>query len=445
MAALKNDSNLASRISCIAFGALGYTSSALLAAREARAPKSRKTAALTLGVITLLCTWTFPYHRVFDTVASCWTFNIAHHQITRGNRKSHILSGICCGLLFFLGRNHGLYGLIAATFAVVVYYISRKKGVLQVLVAVFLMSASLTVTATAMFLIQEEFRPGSAIESVRQWVAFGSSGKTNLSAPLPLPWRNIKEGMSASQVEGHLLAGILVLVVILVAVAGSLLILRKAFRGRTVDPVAGATIAGTVGYLHCMTSRPDLIHIANPLIVIVMGIYCMLLRERGGIYVRIAALFAVYATVRTALREQVSYQCITKPASCGEIQMDALHTVSAKETIARETSFVEDWVRGKKFLALPGYSSIYARAGVPAPKWGMYASLAKSVQVQEQILQTIDKEDYSIIVLKRSNGGTDPSKTMPLAFNKIAKEYVVAASHKELSVEIYKKRADASR
>lgn len=440
MWALRDDSNLTSRISCIAFGALGYAASAVLAIRETKAPITKRTGSLTLGLVTLLCIWTFPYHRVFDTVATAWIFNVAHYQITRVGWKSYLLSGAACGLIFFLGRNHSLYGLVAVTFAIAVSHLERKRSLLAFVAAITQLVASLATTAVLLFALLEVYHPGSAIGAVRYWVEFASSGKTNLEASLPLPWKTIQTGMSASQIEGHLITGMFVLIVLATAAAGSLLVLKMAWKGRTVNSIVTASVAGTVGYLHCMTSRPDLIHIANPLIPLIMGLYCFGITGKNNVYYCAGTVFAAYATVRAGLREQSIYQCSTKPDICGEIQMSKSHSVRAKEAISREIRFIEEWTKDTEFLALPAYSSVYARAGLDAPGWGLYASLKKSPRVENQIVNDIKKRDYSIVVLKRSNGDTDPSRTMPLAFDVIKKRYEMVAEMQELSVEVYKKR-----
>jgi len=252
---LGNDSIVSLRISCAMFQVLGLTF-ALLSLR--RITKEWWLLALE-GVLLVL--WLYPYYRVFELSISMAAVFFAIRLIERPSLLRHFIVGVFIGLSACVGRNLGLYTLLS--FFLLIIFIWGKLDRNAFFTRFALWACGILVGYSPILLMFIGVH--GFFESYLGIVAFLSRiGGTNLTLPIPWPWRP-QTGVRLSERVFFLLFPLFSFTVL----PYLLLLKSQSLRGKYLL-IASAFVSLTS--MHYTFSRADLEHLSGGISPLLIGL-----------------------------------------------------------------------------------------------------------------------------------------------------------------------------
>jgi hypothetical protein len=239
------------RASCVIFQCLGVFCGLLAAGRLSRDWKFIVIVALTLVL------WMLPRYKVFEQSIALMAIYVAVRLIERPTLRQHFFTGTFIGLMAFMGRNHGLYQLIAFGLVIMISGWGQWRTLLERIGA----CAGGIVLGYAPQLIMFAAVPGyfhAFIDILRYDLTVG----TNLGIPVPWPWR-VPANFGPLFRTAFIFEGCFYVALPLLFVA----FIARLFQDDRVlvwrHPLVLAGIAVTLPYAHYTFSRADYVHLAH--------------------------------------------------------------------------------------------------------------------------------------------------------------------------------------
>lgn len=366
---LGSHSNKAGRLASIAFGSVVYGVCTTYVANWYLNENSKpKRIFAACGLAAVASIWTFPYYRVYDNACACLTFTgcVAIQKQKRQNHKAAI--AYLLGMTTFIGRNHGLYALIALISTFLLSSTIKKRDY-RFKINVIKVPTACIAGIGIPFLIVEVFNKGFIRELIKSWEIVQKTGQTN--RPMPLFWNiaSINSGSSFNDIENAILSATLIIMIVGLGIAGFVIASGIRLTGRKSSILLISTVSSTLGYVHCTISRPDSVHVGTSMIPIILGVslagFQGVTPGRAG-----CILFTLYSTFRFALPTQMAYQCLKNSAICKKVGTGDEEYVWAHVDISDFTEKLVSIVDSKTFLALPSIAGLYSLMNRQSPGWG---------------------------------------------------------------------------
>ena len=149
---------------------------------------ARRLAFLLVSALILVL-WMFPRHKLFDISLSIFLVGMLAAVIRQPDTKRYLLLGIGVGLTAFFGRNHGLYGAFGSALAIAWLHLGPHRTPLPALWRTCTAWLGGVVLGFMPLLLMLALVPGFAAsfwESIRFLFEHKA---TNITLPIPWPWR----------------------------------------------------------------------------------------------------------------------------------------------------------------------------------------------------------------------------------------------------------------
>ena len=212
-----------------------------------RATGSRTVATVACGALAV---WMGPRHKLVDAAAAVWVTGALAMLVERPSRWRHFGVGVVVGLMWLVGMNHAAYAGVAAG-AVGACLVVAGAGEAGWVRRVGWTSAGVLAGAVPMLAILA-FVPHYA---TAYWqlaiLPLVHAGGTNLTVPVPWPWRATTPGGVATGL------GFVLLPVVVVTAIVAQLVRRQA------EPVLLAATATAAVWAHHAFARADLSHLSQ--------------------------------------------------------------------------------------------------------------------------------------------------------------------------------------
>jgi hypothetical protein len=252
------------RLACAIFGAAGVAAGLLAARRLSRNW-------LFLGAVALTLTaWMHPRYKCFEQSIALMAVYVSVRFLEKPTLHRHFCAGIFTGLMAVMGRNHGLYLVIA--FALLIALAAQGRGMHGWFTGTLAWLGGI-VAGYLPQLLMLKVVPGYWPEFQRLLAAIVAKG-TNLPAAVPWPWR-VDMALPNWRWASALLEGcFFVALPVFLALA-----LVRIFRLR-VDELAprrvlAAATCVTLPYAHFAFSRPDIVHLGHAAPTLVLGMIAL--------------------------------------------------------------------------------------------------------------------------------------------------------------------------
>lgn len=393
--ALLGDGIVPLRIGCAALHALGLAAGVAVLRRVAPSAWS-----LVAGG-ALLTLWLFPTFMLNHVVgmATVWAAVLLLEAPTL---RRHVLAGAVTGLAAFLGRNVGLYALVAMT-AVVFYGWWRfdRRDLVRRLAAL----GAGVAAGYAPMLVMLAVVPGfwqANLDNVR---ALAEAGMTNLERPVPWPWRE-------PSLWGRAVGTLFVLLPAFHLAALGWLVAAPADAVRRRPVLLAATLVG-LPYLHYAFSRPDVEHLALAIHPLLLGVLALPAAATGAGRSAARALVAAVAVVSLLAVGRVSpfWERVSAPPGAYVPTTLGAWTVwmpADRSAFVRAiAAFEEAYVRPDEGLLIaphlgPGLYPILDRR---SPLWQIYFLLPHPAWWQRRMIDQLDQHRVNWVLL--DDVGTD--------------------------------------
>ncbi|WP_258039195.1 hypothetical protein [Nitrosospira multiformis] len=346
---------------------------------------------LLLSAITLMV-WMYPRHKLFDISLSILLVGVSSFLVQHPARLRYFVCGLGIGLVAVFGRNHGLYGAMGSAGVMVWLAINpdSRKDQPGFVEGLLLWAAGVAAGFTpllAMALLVPGFA-GAFWESIR----FLSEVKaTNLSLPVPWPWKVSLDSIPSEEAIRGVLIGVLFIGILIFSLVGVAWSLFQKFHNKAVSPVLVASVFLGLPYAHYAYSRADVGHLAQSIFPLLIGCLVLLAAQPPKIKWSFAAALCIMSLwVMHAFHP--GWQCHTSgPCKAIEISGNRLMVLPEVESDVRllrklAKEYAPD---GGSFVATPFWPGAYPLLNTKSPMWEIYALFPRNGDFQQEEIRRI--------------------------------------------------------
>lgn len=402
---LRNDGILALRVSQSAFQFVGLTLALLLLRRLVH---SR--IALILAAI-ILVRWMHPTWKIYEPIILIAAIYFAVLIIEEPSRIRHLVAGIFIGLAAFFGRNHGLYCGVA--FVLLLCYLNWTSDKRVLLQRLGVLSLGIIIGYLPM-LFMFAFVPGF-LSRFTEDLLFNLNYGTNLSLPVPWPWRQSYQFVGAREIINQVTVGTLFLVLPAFYIFA---LARLCFRrASNLHPVFIASAFLGVIYLHYTFARPDLFYVAwtiPPFIIGLIAVPASFSSEhRKKLQIAIWSILAVFTISALEMAQEnyftVKFKSLAKAKLMRGYSGDFDQAMNAQGLLKTDVRGDTLWVLSdtattidrmkainhiliksdEQILVAPYFPGLYAILQKRSPLWEIYFLLPRPLKEQEAMVRDL--------------------------------------------------------
>ncbi len=347
-------------------------------------------------VALLFSLWMGPRHKVFDVTASivlvggiCWM--LGKPQATR-----FFGMGVLAGLLAVIGRNHGVYAVVAC--GVAMLWLARHGALPSGRHAFGALLAGLVIGYAPVW-ISMLIIPGFASAMWLSVKLMFYQGSTNLPLPIPWPWKAL---LAAHFDIGLLLTGCFLLGLLMFDAVG-MLVLWDRKRGATLSPIFVAAVCASIPYTHFAFSRADISHLSQSIAPMLIGLLSCHGRVRWQSTPRWILPIALLAlSLPAALRLHPRYDAWMyggpwRRTSIGQ-DLLMLSPVDADTVDLLNRLRNSRRVQGPIFVA-PLWPGAYSLYGQRSPVWEIYPLVPRPAAFQEKEIARLKAARISMAIV----------------------------------------------
>ncbi len=440
MSLFGNDGIMSLRAAVAIFQVIGLSVGLLLIGRTFTGNRASDMTYLLLGAVTLLA-WMYPRHKLFDISLSILLIGTLTYWIEKPTSHRYYLAGLAVGVAAFFGRNHGLYGAAGSLGALLFLALNRverpgwiKGGALW---------CAGVVTGYAPMLYMWLAIPGFRATFFRGVRSMMERGSTNLTLPIPWPWRVDFAALPIIEAVRGVLIGCFFLGIVIFGVLSLVAIIHHYLRGRAIAPVWIACALLALPYAHYAYSRADVGHLAHGIFPLLIGALFLLYARRPAIKWPLALLLGG-ASLGVMYALHPGWQARSHPGwteveiSGDRLQVDPF----TAHDIALLRELVETYAPdGQNFLATPYWPGAYALMGQRSPMWAHYALWPRSEERQlEEIERLREVQPRFALVIDFPLDGREDRRfrhTNPLIYQYIREHFEDRSTAYHSVYEIY--------
>jgi hypothetical protein len=434
---------VAVRAATAAFAALGVVGTGILVLDGAA---GRMAARLGLCVFAmLLCLfWMIPRWKGYDAAISVILTGSLVRLLMYPSTRRFFVHGIVIGLAAMLGRNHGLYGVVACLLVTPVLMLGADRPVWLRCIPAWMAGIVLGFAPILIGLIRDHRFAAMFWESIR-FVLFEYKG-TNLPLTVPWPWTVSAQGPLAALL-GPWLVGCFFVALVLFCASGAVVVLFQLRREEKIaNPVFVACVATAIPYLNVAFSRADVQHLAQAILPCLIGfLVCPWPRRTRTIVQASSLLILVLTTLWVMLPMHPCYVMRTYPdwksvdVRGDQVWMNA-DTAASVEAIDELAS--RHVKTGGTILSVPVWPSAYALLGIRSPVYEIYPLFPRSVEFQDQEIDRLRQADPQMVLVDDvAVDGREELRyahTHPRIWNYISTHYhQIASPESEPQLKVY--------
>lgn len=393
---------VAVRVATVAFGAIGLVCAGSVTLAGA-AGRPMKQWLLAVFAMLLCAAWMVPWWKVYDATVCIVLVASLGCLLSRPTAMRFLAHGIVIGAVAVVGRNHGLYGVVAGLLAapVLMQHVDRSEWARCALILLAGIVAGYSPMLLGM-LLDHAF----AVAFWREihFTLFEYRG-TDLTLPVPWPWRTGLQALVHGGLRTFVVGcGFVALVVF--SVVGAVTVFIRSVRERKIsNPWFIACVATSIPYLNVAFSRADVSHLVQASLPCLVGILIwpglgVRLYRRAVLGVVCIALAAASYWIPLPLhpRYEMYRQSNWVPVRIAGDTVWASPDTAA--TIGPLRALAARYVRpGGTLLVAPVWPGAYALLDMKAPVWGIYPLFPRSDAFQEREIARLQAARPSLVII----------------------------------------------
>lgn len=377
------------------FQVIGLFIALLLIARSVRTANFPY---LFLSAITLVV-WMYPRHKLFDISLSILLIGVLAFLVQRPTSRRYFLAGLYVGLIAVFGRNHGMYGVLGSLGVMVWLTIKRvdEPG--------FIKGATLwaigVMAGFAPILLMILLVPGFASAFWKSLLFFLEIKATNLTLPVPWPWRVAFDSVSVGKAIRGVLVGLFFIAMIVFGILAIAWVTWQKFHKRDVSSTLVAAAFLALPYAHYAYSRADVSHLAKSIFPLLVGCLVLLATQPARIKWPLALMLCgaglwVMMHFHPGWQCRASKQCVNIEISGSELSIDA---GTASEIALLRKLAAQYAPNGQSFIAAPFWPGAYPLLERKAPMRDIYALFPRSEDYQQLEIERIKAANPGFILI----------------------------------------------
>lgn len=389
------------RISLALFQLMGMTLGLLAASRAV----TSRFGLTFVGVVLLL--WMNPRWKIFEHSIAMAAVYFAVLVVENPDWKRHFLAGVFVGLAALVGRNHGLYAFLS--FSCLISFLHWKKATSGLTRSISAWAMGLVVGGLPL-LAMMLFVPGY-FESNIDWLrVILRHGATNLSIPVPWPWRLQHIGIPRSVYVQNLAVGMGFVLAPVLAVIVAVIAAKTTASSMKRRSLLVAALFPSIFYLHHAFARADYGHLAqsiHPSLLACVGLGVLLPDVRGAQRFRLAlaAVLLLVSAAPTILRQPLIAMILSRRA--GQTWVDCqvagdrlLLPSDQAEYIHTVERLVGKYVGAEEpVLIAPIEPALYPILGRTSPILNSYCLLPETEERQAKMIQQLLQNHVRLAII----------------------------------------------
>jgi hypothetical protein len=399
---------------------------------------------LCLVTIALCLLWMVPWWKQYDEAVSIALVVSLARVLTLPVPRRFLSHGLVVGLAAVLGRNHGLYGVVACLLALPLLMRVIDRGHWIRCAWMFVLGVILGFSPILIGLCIDHSFASMFWESIR-YILFEYKG-TNLPLPVPWPWKVSMTGETVAWARSMLI-GCMYVVLPLFCCCGLALVARGVFRERKIaDPAFAACVLTAVPYMNVAFSRADPPHLAQAIFPFLLGgiVWLLHLRRREwarAVYVALLVSASLWIMLPMHPRYTRDSQGNWRKVAVGR------DTLWMSDDVAASVEDVEQLThsylsRGGTLLSVPVWPGAYALAGVKSPVYEIYPLFPHNDSFQAQEIARLQRAQPALVLFNdvAVDGRNDLryGVTHPLLMGYIDRHYhAISSPAKEPQLKVY--------
>ncbi|WP_025039842.1 hypothetical protein [Nitrosospira briensis] len=376
------------------FQVIGLFVALLLIARSARTPNFPY---LVLSAIILVA-WMYPRHKLFDISLSILLMGVLTFLVQHPTRRRYFLAGLCVGLVAVFGRNHGMYGVLGSL-GVMGWLTIKRVDDPGFIKGVTLWAIGVMVGFTPL-LLMALLVPGFATAFWESLLFFLEIKATNLTLPVPWPWRAAFDSLSVGKAIREVLVGLFFIAIVIFGILAIAWVTLQKFHKRVVPPALVAAAFLALPYAHYAYSRADVSHLAKSIFPLLVGCLVLLATQPArtkwplALVLCGASLWVMH--IHPGWQCRASKQCVNIEISGSELSVNAR---TASEIALLRKLAAEYAPNGQSFIATPFWPGAYPLLGRKSPMWEIYALFPRSKSFQQLEIERIKAANPGFILI----------------------------------------------
>lgn len=421
---------LAARIAAWSFQGLTVGLGVFLCLWATPAKKTPAYRALLALLVAFTCSlWMFPYYKSFDHGASIAVVGMVVMLLGSIRIRTWIFAGVILGLTALLGRNHGVYGAVAAFFALIFLLakLEQRSKLLRPAVG-FIVGVIVSFSPTFLMMLWVPDFNQVFIESIR---ALLRSSETNISLPIPWPWNFERRELGWLTWGLRIATGLGFIMILLVPVlAMAALASRRLADFSPAQRLLLAAAMTGIPYAHYAYARADLVHLALAIFPLLLAILALGSWVRAPLLAGIGllALSAWTLSDSQPLLARQLWQHKFEQVSVGEQSIFTAPS-EAQQLAAANAALARYPQAAGSFLAMPNMPSVNAIHKAKIPIWEIYALFSRGADFEQQeIARLIATLPQLILISNHALDGREEFRYRnlhPLIYAWIQKNYVL--------------------
>ena len=397
-----------------------------------------------LLVACTLTVWVLPYYKVYDHATSILIVALLVLMLKVAKPTAWLMAGVGLGVAAMMGRNHGVYGAVAASLVIVVLLIKApsRRAVIG-LVGYFVVGVVLGFAPTLVMMFLVSGFAGAFLDSI---VAMLRYGATNIGLPVPWPWTAKVSGIGFLLAAVRLSVGLGFVFLLVFPVVGLLMLARRRFNlTGNANIVLFAAIAASIPYAHYSFSRADVTHLSLGILPAVMGLLAAIGAMKGLRPLALAAgALAVSLLTVSDSNAYLSARALKQKLLQTNIGGQQIWMFpGVYERLQAATKALASQAGGAgKFLALPDLTSLYAIYRAKMPLWEIYSLIPRDNEFEAREIKRLELFVPELVLLSDHALDGKPefrySQMHPLIYAWILSRYQLADSSEKTANSDFK-------
>ena len=352
-------------------------------------------------ITSILTVWVWPYYKVYDHFTSVLVVAALVLMLKSIKPSAWLFAGAVIGVAAIMGRNHGVYGMVAALLVISLLLIKASSSWAVIgLCGYFLLGVLIGFSPTLIMMFAVEGFASAFIDSILMMV---QTGATNISLPVPWPWEVKFQGMGFLLTAQKLLVGMGFVILLAFPLLGVLVLTYQHFDlSSDSQKVFVAAIAAAIPYAHYAFSRADEAHLALGIFPVLLGLLSL-----GGSMIGLRPLLVGFALLATSLLTIGSSQPYlsawlfkTKLVRTDVGGQQLLMYPGTSKLLQFATEAISHQSTGSKhFLAVPNMTSLYAIYRTKMPIWEIYSLIPRDGRFEGREIERLELSWPDLVLL----------------------------------------------
>lgn len=440
MSLLNSNGIIAQRLALTAIQFVGIYSALFIILSNLNSTKIKKFIFLVLCCAVLLG-WMFPRHKLFDISISILLVLFLNFLIRKPNSKNFFWTGVFIGIVFFFGKNHALYGMIALALAIFWISITNRNLNFFKVGGPYLFLG--LIIGLMPLIIMVGFLPGFGGAYINGIESILTTGKTNFNLPIPWPWVPEYSAISAGQSINKFLIGIGFVFLIIFIFISLIYVVYSRIYNKFISFGFVASLCVTIPYTHFALSRADISHLAQSIFPALIGIFIIIGSYNSKAkWLLIFLILAITTQLTLPILPCWNGECTPEIVYEDQLNVDKKTKLNIELIGELKAKYT---MHGESYIVTPFQPGAYSIFNAKSPIWGIYVQHPQTINNQLNEISKIESSDPKFILIntKGVDGRADLSyvNTHPIVYayikNKFNKEEMALP---EPTLELYIKK-----